>query len=94
MRNSLITVLERTNRQKTLDFLIEQGSSDVTSIYKYLNVSQSVGSQILKDLKNAKLVSSTRQSKHIYYSAIPANIILFNELLQKIKDEQTKYLEL
>jgi DNA-binding transcriptional ArsR family regulator len=55
-------------RQQLLRLLHQNGKMIVTEIYRTLKVEQSVASQHLGILRNAGLVSTERDSRHIYYS--------------------------
>jgi DNA-binding transcriptional ArsR family regulator len=49
-------------------------SASVREIFKELKLEQSLISQHLKILRNAKIVSSSRRGKYVYYSIEYANV--------------------
>jgi len=55
-------------RQQILDVLHRHKQLTVTDIFVKLRIDQSVASQHLSVLRNAKLVNTTRDGKYIHYS--------------------------
>ena len=55
-------------RQQMLQLLHRNGVMTVTALYVKLGLEQSVASQQLAILRKARLVSFTRDKKHIFYS--------------------------
>ena len=55
-------------RQQILDVLHRNRQLTVTDIFVKLRIDQSVASQHLSVLRNAKLVNTTRDGKYIHYS--------------------------
>lgn len=73
-------------RQNILSVIDSNGRMDVTTLYKILNIEQSVASQHLKVLRDAGFVSTTREGKRIYYSVNDTAIeklIIFSKSLNK-----------
>lgn len=73
-------------RQQILQLLHKNGRMMVTSIYVKLRIEQSVASQHLAVLRRAKLVSSEREGKSIFYSVNYQEI----EKLHKVAAQLTK----
>lgn len=55
-------------RQKIISQLLENGFMTVTELYEKLHLVQSVCSQHLAILRHAKIVTTRRDGKYIYYS--------------------------
>lgn len=71
-------------RLKLIAYIHEHQNINVNSIYDSLNLKQSVTSQHLKILRDARLVFTHRDGKYIFYSL---NYIL----LEQISDSIQKY---
>jgi ArsR family transcriptional regulator len=61
-------------RQRILEILQEEGELCVSGLVERFNVSQPTISHHLNFLKQANLVTSRREGKQIYYSAVQDNI--------------------
>jgi DNA-binding transcriptional ArsR family regulator len=72
-------------RLKIISFIDKNNSVHVNKIYSSLNLEQSITSQHLKILRNAKLVNTIRKGKFIYYNLNYKNIIGINSVLEKYK---------
>jgi DNA-binding transcriptional ArsR family regulator len=55
-------------RQKLLRLLHQQGEICVTDLYHTMDLEQSVASQHLSVLRNARVVATRREGKQVYYS--------------------------
>lgn len=55
-------------RMQILRTIHEHGSLQVNRIYSLLHIEQSIASQHLRVLRDAKLVTTTREGKYIIYS--------------------------
>lgn len=65
---AILRAMNHKLRRHILLVIDKSGSSNVTSIYKQLNIEQSVASQHLAILRRAKIVSATRTGKQIQYT--------------------------
>lgn len=63
-----IRSLNHPVRKNIIDFLIENGETNVTDIYVGLRLEQSYASQQLRILRDAGMVNSKRVGKSILYS--------------------------
>lgn len=66
--SALFRAADHPLRQKMMQFIHQNLRVDVKTIYKNLKLEQSVTSQHLSILRNAKLVSTERSGKFVYYS--------------------------
>ncbi len=64
----LTLALSNPLRQKVLTMLLKKGRCGVTELHTRTRTEQSIMSQHLKVLKDAKLVLAEREGKRIYYS--------------------------
>jgi DNA-binding transcriptional ArsR family regulator len=64
----LVRAASHPLRQEILSLIKQQKNICVTDIYKKLRLEQSIASQQLGILRRAKLVSTKREGKVIYYS--------------------------
>lgn len=71
-------------RQKIIQIIHENKSLTVTQIYKQLKLEQSVASQHLSILRNAKMVKAFRDGKSVYYSINYKRFYQINEKSQVI----------
>jgi DNA-binding transcriptional ArsR family regulator len=62
-------------RQRILELLLKKGEMCVSDLVDAFNVSQPTISHHLTLLKNAKLVSSRREGKQIFYSVDQENVM-------------------
>ncbi len=65
---AILRAMNHKLRRSILSVIDKSGSTNVTSIYKQLNIEQSVASQHLAILRRAKIVSTTRTGKQILYT--------------------------
>ena len=70
-------------RQQIIKLLHEQKRITVTELYKKLSIEQSVASQHLAILRSAKLVSTERDGKFIFYSVNYQRLKELHELAEK-----------
>lgn len=70
-------------RQKMMRLMEEKEIISVKEVYKTLNMEQAVASQHLKILRDARIVKTQRQGKHIYYSL---NISRLEEIALVLRD--------
>ncbi|MEX0810727.1 MAG: metalloregulator ArsR/SmtB family transcription factor [Chitinophagales bacterium] len=71
---AILRALNHPLRMKILKYIDKERSTNVNKIYNTLKIEQSVTSQHLSILRNAKLVNSQREGKKIIYSINYANI--------------------
>ena len=64
----VLRALKNNLRQKILKLIHQQQTITVTEIYIKLRIEQSVASQHLKILRDAKIVDTQRDGKKIYYT--------------------------
>ncbi len=74
-------------RQQILKLLDENKRMNVTDIYVKLRLEQAVASQQLAILRNAKIVSTERMGKEIFYSVNHARIEEVAAFVKKIASE-------
>jgi DNA-binding transcriptional ArsR family regulator len=80
-------ILKAINHKQRLDILYllnKQEKLTVTDIFISLRLEQSIVSQHLRKLKSAKLVSSLRMGKNIYYFINKNVFNYYNELIHKL----------
>lgn len=65
---NVLRAVAHPERIRMLEYLEQQGAVTVNKIGTDLKIEQSVASQQLKILRDAKLVLTSRQGKYIYYS--------------------------
>jgi ArsR family transcriptional regulator len=65
--NTLIRAIAHPLRVKILNYIGQNQPTNVNSIYKELKLDQSITSQHLRILKDAKVLNSTRKGKEIFY---------------------------
>lgn len=65
-------------RAGILDYIHKKGEANVTEIYIHLRIEQSVASQHLAILRDAKVVSTKRFGKEIKYSINSVSIEKYN----------------
>ncbi|TSA49515.1 MAG: transcriptional regulator [Sphingobacteriales bacterium] len=70
-------------RHTILTFIDNACSTNVTAIYKTLNIEQAVASQHLAIMRRAKIVTATRTGKQILYSVNHERI---NHYMIKVKE--------
>jgi len=63
-----LRAINHTLRKKLLEMMEEKGEVIVTDLYKKLKIEQSVASQHLAILRRARIVTTRRDGKCIYYS--------------------------
>ena len=64
----LLRALNNSLRQKILEFIHLHSRATVTQVHNQFNIEQSVASDHLAILKEAKLVLNERQGRFIFYS--------------------------
>ena len=64
----LVRAIKNPLRQRILNLIEVAGSENVTTIYKTLGLQQSLASQHLAILRNAKVVTAVRTGKEVRYS--------------------------
>lgn len=63
----ILKVLAHPTRIALVNFMIEKGPANVTSLYEEFEMPQSTVSQHLSKLKTVNIVSGTRKGLEIYY---------------------------
>jgi ArsR family transcriptional regulator len=63
----LARALAHPLRMKILEFIDQKGSINVNKIYNTLKLEQSITSQHLRILRNAEVVSASREGKMVIY---------------------------
>lgn len=63
----ILKVLAHPTRIALVNFMIEKGPANVTSLYEEFEMPQSTVSQHLAKLRTAKLIAGTRKGLEIYY---------------------------
>lgn len=71
-------------RRKIIKLLQEKERLNVSTMYKKLKLEQSVTSQHLRILRNARLVNTERAGKEIYYSLNYERFKKVDRLVKKI----------
>lgn len=71
-------------RLKMLRLIWDEGQTDVTNLYVKMRLEQSVASQHLAILRNAKLVNTRRDGKHIYYSVEIGKVNFYIEAFENL----------
>lgn len=71
-------------RQQILDVLHRHKQLTVTDIFVKLRIDQSVASQHLSVLRNAKLVNTTRDGKYIHYSVNYPRVEKLKQIIQQL----------
>lgn len=82
--NTVMDVLAHSLRIEIINYLAEKGESSVGDIYRHLDITQSMTSQHLKLLKDAKILKVRAEHKHRFYS-------INEETLLKIKSLMDEY---
>lgn len=77
--NVIMDVVAHELRLEIIHYLLEKGEAIVGDIYRHLDITQSMTSQHLKELRDIKVVNVRAQHKHRFYS-------INYEKLQHIKD--------
>ncbi|GDX51677.1 hypothetical protein LBMAG27_07240 [Bacteroidota bacterium] len=80
---AIMRAMNHKLRHTILTFIDNAGSTNVTAIYKALNIEQSVASQHLAIMRRAKIVIATRTGKQILYSVNHDRINLY---MNKVKE--------
>lgn len=80
---AILRAMNHKLRRDILSLINKHGSTNVTSIYKELNIEQSVASQHLAIMRRAKIVSANRTGKQILYSVNHERI---NHYMNKVKE--------
>lgn len=75
-------------RQKMLRRLDKEGDMTVTALYLKLRVEQSVCSQQLAILREAKLVLTRREGRQIFYSVNYRQVKYLNGIAEQILDKK------
>ena len=65
---NLMRALAHPLRLKILEYIDDQGTTNVNRIYNTLKIEQSITSQHLKILRLAGVVESEREGKMVYYT--------------------------
>jgi DNA-binding transcriptional ArsR family regulator len=65
---AMLRAVNHNLRQDILRLLHRQGALPVTTIYQELKLEQSVASQHLAVLRHARVVTTQRVGKHVYYA--------------------------
>jgi len=86
--SSLLRIVSEENRLKLLCFLLQKKHC-VCELIKHGDMSQSLISHYLKDLKNAGLVANKKQGIRVYYSLTNKGRYIAN-LLFKISQKEEK----
>ena len=89
VKNAAMTLraLDHKLRQQILKLLNENKSMKVTDIYVKLRLEQSVASQHLDKLRRAKIVSTERIGREIFYSLNSARIEQVAAFVNKLTSE-------
>lgn len=72
-------------RLQIIDYLYEKEEADVTHLYVNFRVEQSVMSQHLRILRKAKVVTTTRLGKRIYYKVNNERVDDINRALDYLR---------
>ena len=79
----ILRAMNHKLRREILSRINHSGKSNVTDLYKTMQIEQSVASQHLAVLRNAKLVTTERTGKQIWYTV---NHDRINHYQQKVKE--------
>ncbi len=77
----LIRLIAEENRLKLL-CILNQKDHCVCDLMKHINISQSLTSHHLRDLKDAKLITNYKQGLYVYYSITPLGQTIIQSLLK------------
>lgn len=66
--NVIMDVIAHELRLEIIHYLLEKGEAPVGDIYRHLDITQSMTSQHLKELRSIKLVNVRGQHKQRFYS--------------------------
>ncbi len=80
---AILRAMNHKLRRSILSVIDKTGTTNVTSIYKELNIEQSVASQHLAIMRRAKIVTASRTGKQILYSVNHERI---NHYMNKVKE--------
>mgnify|MGYP006286188913 CR=1 FL=1 len=81
--SSVLRALNHPLRKKIIEFIADQGETNVNNIYNTLKIEQSVTSQHLKTLRDAELVTSRRVGKKIFYSINMDNFSRYQDAIDQ-----------
>jgi DNA-binding transcriptional ArsR family regulator len=79
-----LRAVNHTLRQQMLKKIIEKGQMTVSELYIALRLDQSVCSQHLKILRDAKVVSTIREGKYIFYAVRLDRLSQLHELSERM----------
>ena len=79
----ILRAMNHKLRREILSLIHSAGKSNVSDLYKSLQIEQSVASQHLAILRSAKLVKTERNGKQIWYTV---NYDRINHYEQKVKE--------
>lgn len=85
---SVIRAVNHPIRKKMLDVISNNDAITVTEIYVKLKIEQSVASQHLAILRNANIVSTTREGKFIHYHINTKRIATLATVVDKLASEE------
>jgi DNA-binding transcriptional ArsR family regulator len=71
-------------RRKIFEYLVKNGKTTVTEIYRHFKLEQSVASQHLAILRLQNFVVTEREARFIYYKANTERLQQVNDLSQQL----------
>ena len=83
----LLRAINNSLRQKILEFIHLHSRATVTQVHRQFNIEQSVASDHLGILKQAKLVLNERQGRFIFYSVNYEELNRIHSLITEILEE-------
>ncbi len=86
---SVLRAIAHPLRLKILSFIDKHRKVSVHKIYTGLNIDQSIASQQLHILRNARLVKHERDGKYIYYAVDYEVVERINGLVENFRQHKT-----
>ena len=83
----LLRAINNSLRQKILQFIHQNNRATVTQVHNQFNIEQSVASDHLGILKEAKLVLNERQGRFIFYSVNYEELNRIHSLITEILED-------
>lgn len=81
--NVIMDALAHSLRIEIINFVAEKGESSVGDIYRHLDITQSMTSQHLKLLKDAKILKVRAEHKHRFYSINEDTLLKIKALMDE-----------
>ena len=80
----ILNAIDHKLRQRIMGLLLNSAPMTVTDIYIKLRLEQSVASQHLAKLRRAKIVTTERDGKYVYYSLNMERMLEISEFSKKL----------